>query len=484
MLEQAQTVLQTKCGLTKDRTVLVGVSGGPDSLCLMDFLYRQGYRLVVAHFNHRLRADAEDEARQVQALSDRLGLPAVMGEGDVSKYAAAHSYSVEEGARILRYQFLFDTAQQVDAQAVSVGHTADDQVETVLMHLLRGAGLSGLRGMSYRMLPTTWSKTIPLVRPLLGTWRKEVLAYVEAQGLQPTFDPTNQDRTYYRNRLRNDLIPTLETYNPQVRERLWKMAQILRDDYAIVEEVVQAAWETCKVAVYEDAILLNLLALKSLPEGIQRHLLRRAIALLRPSLRNIDFESIERGLSMLASPGSFRQTDLVAGLLMVQEGERVWISSGEAALPAVEWPQLPPGTSLSLSIPGQLRLPAGWELDAQPVDVRIAQEQARVNNDPFQAWIATDGLLTPLEVRSRLPGDRVKPLGLQGRSQKISDFMINNRLPQRARSGWPLVVSAGEVVWVPGYRLAHPFQLMPDSAGAIHLQLKRGTIKVSYPKSL
>ena len=290
------------------------------------------------------------------------------------------------------------------------------------MHLLRGAGLSGLQGMAYRTLPNPWSETIPLVRPLLGVWREEIMAYIKERDLHPAFDPTNQDRTFFRNRLRNELIPSLESYNPKARERVWKMAQVLQEDYAVIAGVVQAAWEACELEAEDGHILLDLPTFKAQPLGVQRHLLRRAIAFLRPGLRDIDFESIERGLSLLASPGPNRQCDLGAGLQMFLEGERVWIASGAAALPAVEWPQLPPSARLPLAVPGRLALPGGWVLKAERVDLAVAQEQAARNNDPYQAWITADEIQAPLEVRSRLPGERFKPFGLQGHSQKLSDL--------------------------------------------------------------
>jgi tRNA(Ile)-lysidine synthase len=473
MLEQTQTVLQTKCLLTTGSTVVAGVSGGPDSVCLMDLLYRLGYPIVVAHFNHRMRAESEEEAREVEDLSRRLGVPILLGEGDVLQYAETRSLSLEERARILRYRFLFDVAEQVEAQAVAVGHTANDQVETVLMHLLRGAGLSGLQGMAYRTLPNPWSETIPLVRPLLGAWRADVLAYINERDLHPVLDPTNQDRTFFRNRLRNELIPSLESYNPKVRERVWKMAQILQEDHAIIAGVVQAAWEASILEMEEDYILIDLPTFKTQPLGIQRHLLRRAISLLLPGLRDIDFESIERGLALMTDTGPNRQCDLGAGLQMFLEGERLWIAGGTAALPAEEWPQLPTGARLLLAVPGYLALPGGWVLKAERTDLAAAQEAAAVNRNPYRAWVSSDEIQAPLEVRSRLPGERFKPFGLQGHSKKLSDFMIDARLPQRVRSGWPLVVSRDEVVWVPGYRLAHTFRLTSGSTQAIHLRLER-----------
>src|SRR5512136_2975940 len=166
-----ETILQERCELEPGKPVLVGVSGGADSLCLLGILRETGYQVIVAHFNHRLRPEADQEAAAVSELAKSRGLPFVSAEADVRQVAVTQSLSLEEAARMLRYRFLFTAAKENSAQAVAVGHTADDQVETVLMHFLRGAGLAGLKGMEYRTILPVFDPLIPLVRPLLMLWR-------------------------------------------------------------------------------------------------------------------------------------------------------------------------------------------------------------------------------------------------------------------------------------------------------------------------
>lgn len=473
MIHRIQTVLQTEGQLDPGQAILVGVSGGPDSVCLLDVLHRLGYRLVVAHFNHQLRETAAAEAQAVRRRADAYGWPAVVGVGDVNAFARAESLSLEEAARTLRYRFLFATAQQLGAQAVAVGHTADDQVETVLMHLLRGAGLAGLRGMSYRSLPNPWSQSLSLVRPLLSSWRAEVLAYVERGGLDPVLDPSNQDAAFFRNRLRHELIPFLEGYNPQVRASLWRMAQVLEGDHTLLMEFVETAWMACGVEEGRGYIAFERQPLIKLPVGLQRQLLRKAISRLRPGLRDVDFEAVERGLARLSPPRPGGRAELVAGLQLLIEGERVYVISAETNLPAGAWPQVVAGAVLSLEAPGSVHLGAGWILRAEiaepPVDFRDA---AGAGQDSYQAWIPAGELKAPLLVRARRPGDRFQPFGMDGRSQKISDFMINAKMPARARAGWPLVLAGETIAWVPGYRLAHPFRLAPSARLAVRLSLR------------
>jgi tRNA(Ile)-lysidine synthase len=472
MFSQVESVLQNDCCLDRQTGLLVAVSGGPDSLCLLHVLWQLGYPLVVAHLDHGLRAESATEAEDVQRLAESLGVPWVSARREVQTFAAQNSLSIEEAARNLRYRFLFEQAEKLGLQAVAVGHTADDQVETVLMHLLRGAGLSGLRGMSYRSLPNPWSQTIPLVRPLLGVWREEIMEYVSRQGLQPTLDASNLDRRYYRNRLRHELIPHLEALNPGARQRIWRMASLLRDEEDIVEGRVDAAWRQCRLEAEDEAVAFDTVLLSSQPKGLQRRLVRRAIALLRPGLRDIDLEAVERTLEFLAAPTRSGRMDLAAGLRLEMAGERLWVANWDASLPAAYGPQLVAGEVLEMVTPGQVHLAGRWSLQAEilPVD-EFSQAQARSNTNSYRAWLDLDRLAQPLKVRARHPGERFRPLGMGGHSLKLSDFMVNVGLPRQARAGWPLVVAREEIIWVPGYRIAETASVEQSTQRILRLTL-------------
>lgn len=221
---------------------VIGVSGGPDSLCLLD-LARQISTLdiIVAHFNHKLRPEADREAEIVRQVAEQIGLPFVTDSADVQVYASENRLSLEEAARLLRYRFLFAQARIQHAGLVAVGHTADDQVETILMHFLRGAGLAGLKGMAGRACPNEFDREIPLVRPILHLWRRETESYCHEHNLHPINDPSNTDETYFRNRLRHNLIPELENYNPRFKNVLLRTAEALAGDYEVVADSIDLA---------------------------------------------------------------------------------------------------------------------------------------------------------------------------------------------------------------------------------------------------
>lgn len=474
MLDRVYKTLTQNCDLCLDQTILVAVSGGMDSLCLVDILKRLGIELVIAHMDHGLRPESGREAEFVGELADQLGVPFVLRREDVHLFAEANSLSIEEAARIVRYRFLFQVAVEQNIQAVAVAHTADDQVETVLMHLLRGSGLSGLQGMGFRSLPNAWSKNIPLVRPLLGIWREEISNYIDERKLSPVLDESNLDTRFLRNRIRHELIPYLEGIAPRFRQSLWRTADILRADHKVLEKDVNAGWDACVLESGSEYIALDTKRLMDQPLGIQRRVIRRAIDQLNPGLGDIDFSTVDRALSILEKSTSSAQADLAAGLRILLEGQKIWLSAWDIDLPGYRWPQTLPGEELSLNIPGELNLENDWVFYAQKdADAKSALAQSSVNENPFQAWLDFDRTEQPLRIRTRLPGDRFKPLGLDGHSLKISDFFINVKLPRRAREAWPLVISGDEIAWVPGYRLANPFRLHSGSNAAVHIQLIR-----------
>ncbi len=449
--------------------VVAGVSGGPDSLCLLNVLQRLEYRVIVAHFDHRLRSESGQDATRVREMAAAAGMPFVTASADVRSLAETEKLSIEEAARKARYRFLFEQARLAAAQAVAVAHTADDQVETVLMHLLRGAGLSGLKGMLYRAVVREWDPALPLVRPLLGVWREEILAYCQELGLQPLFDASNQDLTFFRNRLRHELIPLLEQYNPQVRQVLWRTARTLAADHAALEELMRKTWQACLVEEGPGYVCLSLPALRSLGLAQKRSVIRQAIASLRPALRDIDFLAVQHAVDFIERPSATSQRDLVSGLRLSIEGQRLFLAEWSAAVVDGDWPQLAPGTEMPLPAPGRVELLNGFVLQVEAPETISQDNFSPAAEDPFQVWLDADQLSFPLAARTRQAGDRFLPLGMGGHSLKLSDFWINRQLSRRARPGWPLVCSGSQIAWIPGFLPAHTFRVTEKTCRAVRL---------------
>ena len=470
-----ESILREQCELDPARPVLAGVSGGPDSLCLLDILHSAGYRVIVAHFNHQLRPEAAQEADSVARRARELGFTFFSDTANVHAHAEAHGLSLEEAARILRYQFLFATARQTQAQAVAVGHTADDQVETVLMHFLRGAGLAGLKGMEYRTLLPVFDAQIPLVRPLLGMWRAETESYCRTHALEPHYDASNADQAFFRNRLRHALLPELEKYNPRFKESVLHTAQALQGDYLALQEMLEEAWTSAVVETGQDWVAFDQAGLARLNTGMRRNLIRRAAESLRPDDRDFGFAALERAAAFVEAPAG-KQIDFVNGLCLFSESGKITLAGYEAASVSAQSPQVEQAFTIRKEPPDaqdqRLELGNGWMLFAETRD--LTSQDWSNNTDNWSAWLDAyrlpeDGLV----IRPRSAGDRFAPLGMGGQSMRVQDFYTNVKLPRRARAHWPLVCAGQQVAWVAGYRIGQPFRITEKTSRVLHLEVKR-----------
>ncbi len=475
MLSRLRSILIKDCRLEFNHTVLVGVSGGADSLCLLDVLWRLEIPLIVAHYNHQLQPNADEAAVQVENLASKLNLKFVGGKGDVKKIAEEGGFSIEGAARIMRYKFLFGEAEHFNAQAVIVGHNADDQVETLLMHLITGSGFKGLSGMAFRSLPTPWSNTIPLVRPLLCVWRDEILAYLAEHNLEPVIDPSNQDVAFLRNRVRHELIPTLEEYNPKVRQTIWKTANVLHEDSSILESFIGDAWQECLLEEGRGYFGFDTDILKNQPVGIQRYVLRGAMALVMHDTREIDYEMTVKAIDYLNASLKTGEFELTGMIHLLKEGRYLWVYSKDARLPDSAWPQFIGNTAMELEAPGILNLNKHWMMEAIYIGHEdVIQGQVFSNQNLFRVYFDADKVKPPLVIRNRRPGDRIKPLGMKGRSMKLAHYMINEKIPRRARENWPLVCDSEEILWVPGYCSSHKSRVNKQTKKIIILNLVKG----------
>jgi tRNA(Ile)-lysidine synthase len=471
MLDNIESILHDECKLVKDRPIIVGVSGGPDSLCLLEALRQVGYPVIVAHFNHQLRSEADYDAQSVEKTASRLKLSSVIDGADVRAHAEMQGLSIEEAARNLRYSFMFRLAHEHNAQAVAVGHTADDQVETILMHLLRGSGLAGLKGMSYRSIVQTFDLDIPIVRPLLDVWREETVTYCAANGLDPHYDSSNDSLDFQRNRIRHLLIPTLETYNPRLREAILRMSQSLKSDHALLMETLESAWKETVTDLGENVVTFDSSLLSQHSLGLQRNLIKQAMQFIHPGLE-VDFAAIERACIFINDARRSPPVDLKGGLRMFREVDKIYVCTLDARLSFNLWPQMPGKTSIPTQIPGQVKLADGWRFTGERWQIpALGLEQAERNEDQFQTWLDADALPESLQLRARLPGDQFEPLGMNGHSQRLSDFMVNEKMPQRARDHWPLLCSGETIIWIPGYRLAHRFRLTETTKNILHFSV-------------
>ncbi len=461
-------VLFGKCKQVPGARIIAGFSGGADSLCLLHLFKQQQVQVIAAHFNHHLRPEADAEAAVCRETAESWGVPFIEGTGDVQGFSAEHKLSIEETSRILRYRFLFATAKTQAASAVAVAHHADDQVETILMHLLRGAGSNGLTGMKYLSADPLGESDIPLIRPLLGIWRSEIQQYCVEHHLTPLEDTTNFDPTYFRNRIRLELIPQLETYNSEFKKHLWQTASIVADENQYLESETEKVLAQTLVRAGDQWALLDVAALHDQPLWLVRRLVRKIIFSLKSSLRDVAFAEVERAVEFIRQPDYGTTCQVTDNLEIVKYDQACVLFASKNMLLNDLWPQLEPSPETIPLDAGMATLSGGWELTV----TRLEEiPKTAVTDNPWEALLDEAKIRDPLSVGTRRNGELFIPFGMQGRPLKVGDFFTNEHLPMRARAAWPLVRSGERIVWVPGFRIAEFCRITPATRSVLKLEL-------------
>lgn len=447
--------------------VVVAVSGGPDSLCLLHCLHTLApdleLRLHVAHVQHGLRGeDAEADAAFVQGAASALGLACSVLRVDLEPVRRAARGSLEDAARRARYTALRSLAREIGATCIATGHNEDDQAETLLLHLLRGSGIDGLSGMRPRHGD--------LARPLLERTRSQIEAYCAACRLPPRRDASNASRVHRRNQIRLDLLPQLERYNPRVREALARCARLLGHDAAYMHAQADQALEAllCEepgVEMAERSLSLDRQGYRSLPEGLRLHVLRCALERVAGSTERFTADHLE-AIDELACNGSAgrrwqlpRQVRVEAGV-MLHIGRRA-AGDDVAGSPLGE---------ASLPVPGEVRF-GRWILrtSRQCPAGDVATPWRGEASGRRVAWCDAAAIGSPLAVRARARGDRLRPLGLGG-TKKVQDLLVDLKIARSQRDTLPLVVGPHGIVWVVGCALDEHARWRAGGAEAIRIE--------------
>lgn len=451
--------------LPAGRRVVVGLSGGADSvalLCLLRELERDGALTLAgaAHLNHQLRgAEADTDEAFCGALAARMGVPFVAERIDVTALARAQKRSMEDAARTARYAFLTRAADALSADAIAVAHTREDQAETFLLRLIRGAGTRGLAAIHPR--------AGRVIRPLLEIERDALRAYLAAQGETFREDATNADVAIPRNRVRHEVIPYLRShFSPAITDVLAREAALARhDEEFLALEAIKLASRI--VLTDETRVSLNVAGLRDAPRALASRVAQAALERLAGS-KSIHFDHIERLLSLAACDGASGAISL-PGQYAVRTGLAIVLRPGRGV-------RREDGHSFefSLSIPGEVQLgPQGVAVGAE----RLMRPPDATGRPTWTArgtevGIAAGAVHLPLGVRSRRPGDRFQPIGAPG-TRKLQDFFVDRKVPRADRDAVPLVVDGRDrIVWVVGQSVAQDFRVTDPSQGVILLKVR------------
>jgi tRNA(Ile)-lysidine synthase len=438
--------------------VAVAVSGGPDSIALVhvlkDLQRAGGYTLAgLAHFNHRLRGwAAEADERFCRGVAAAIGVPVDVESADVTALAAGWGVSIETAGRRARYEFLERAALRLAADRVAVGHTRNDQAETFLLRLLRGAGPRGLGGIHPR--------AGVVVRPLLEATRADVMAFLAERRVEWREDESNADVAIPRNRVRHELIPFLaERFSPGVVDVLAREAALARDEDAWLETRAIELASSVVLDMEGAHIRLDAAALRAAPVPLARRIVRGALAEVEGA-GFAGFEHVDAVLGIEAG----QALDL-PGVHVARPGAEIIIRPASARQAGE-----PNGFAYSLSIPGEVEIAeAGWLISAE----RGAGAPGNLDSRGHEVAVQASGLGPELTVRSRRPGDALRPLGLGGR-KKLQDLLVDRKVARTERDRLPLVVDRNDrIVWVVGQAVAEDFRVTEPAASVILLKARR-----------
>jgi tRNA(Ile)-lysidine synthase len=446
--------------------VLVALSGGADSVALLHILRDLDGEVTLAgaaHLHHGLRgADADEDEQFCGALAARLDLPFVSERVDVAALAQRDKRSVEDAARTARYAFLERAADRLDADVIATAHTRDDQAETFLLRLIRGAGTRGLGGIRPR--------AGRVIRPLLDVGRADLRSYLAERGEAFREDATNADVALLRNRVRHELIPFLQSrFSPGITDVLAREATLAQQDGDFLRH---EAIETARRIVLTDdgksgeGLRIDARALRSTPRALGSRVAHDVLCHLAGS-RPVSFDHVQRLLSLAEGDGGDAAISL-PGQYAVRDGDVIALRPGRGATRRAANP-----FAFLLSIPGEVTSAShGWAIAAE-VETMVEAANRRYSARGPEVAVAAGALRLPLGVRNRRAGDRFQPIGAPG-VRKLQDFMVDRKVPARERDHVPLVVDAlDRIVWVAGQSVAEAFRVLDPSQGVILLKVKR-----------
>ncbi len=448
----------------KDKKILVGVSGGPDSLCLLDLLIRLKknfkYEIVVFHLNHLMRENAHKDAKFVENFCQQRNLNFIIKKYDVPELMKNKNLSPEEAARKIRLELMEKAAHLHNIEKIALGHNKDDQVETIFMNIFRGTGLTGLTGIS----PVSDYKNLKLIHPLLNFYRQQIETYCDLRNLSPKIDPTNKKNIYTRNKIRNQLIPYIEKeINSSVKEKVFKMSDIIREENSYLNKISENKLQKIIDKKRKNIISLNLSRLKKLDKVIRRRVLKKAIYFLKDEPGDIYSYHYQAIDDLLFKNGSGKKLDMPGEIKIKKSYNKLLVKKGE-------FEDISPEIDQKINVPGTVNLSIGV-IKTKFLSKNEVDKNNLLNNDKV-CYCDADKITLPLYIRKRGKGDRFRPLGMKG-TKKLKNFFIDEKIPKSKRDKIPVIIdSEDRIVWIAGLRMDDRFKINNNTSKIIKIEFK------------
>jgi tRNA(Ile)-lysidine synthase len=474
ILEKVQLTIKSHNLIENGDSVVVALSGGPDSVCLLHVLHtlseKLNIKIYAVHINHMLRGlESDADEAYVFELCGKLDVPIHSRSFDIRRISDEKGISLEEAGREIRYGELSDFAYKTGASKVAVAHNKNDQTETVLMHILRGSGLAGLAGMEY--------ERGNIIRPLLDIERSEIEEYCEKLNLNPRIDSSNLKSDFTRNRIRLELIPFINAkFNVDLMESICRLSSHAGSENGFMEKCSAEAMDKLIVEKSSGNTGLNLSGLKSLHPALQRRVIRKAVCQVKGDLKGIESIHVDDAVGLISRGRTGAAIQLPGGIFagISYNLFKIYMKTESADTPQFDKIVTMPGCTEVAEINSVII--ASIEAEAFTID-----KYNGLGYNSLVQFFDYDGLKRGINIRNRCEGDIFKPYKSSG-TKKLKEYFIDNKIPREIRSEIPLIACNDEIVWIIGYKISDKFKVTENTKSVLKLEVKKvgGTYNGGY----
>ena len=429
-------------------SIIVGASGGPDSQFMIYILNELkseiDFEIILAHLNHLHRKEAKNDEDLVRKTAEELDLKFFSRARSMDDYAKKHGLSSEDAGRRLRYEFFNDLAKEYKNPKIAVAHNKDDQAETVLMRIIRGTGLDGLRAMDY--------KSGNIIRPILNIKKSEIMAYLDSKKIPYALDATNFENDYTRNKIRLEIIPKLEEINPKVIDQIYSLSELAKDDLTILDGVIDDKFKDL-AEIKKDKIVFDKAKFDQTNPAVLRRIIRKTIEVLNGEIKDISRENIDEFLSIrYLDTGKKIIKDMIV-LRKTYDSYILEINKHEEKFEEV----------LYLKDVDKINFD-GLYIKTSIINTNKYEKSEKIG------YFDYDKLSFPLKVRTRRNGDRFVPLG-HSSEKKLKDFLIDQKIDREKRDEIPLILSDDKIIWLVAYRISDEFKVRESTKRILKIEV-------------